>query len=153
MNNGKTIKDGGQIMDIVKALQEILEADDEVRGDPGKFQDHLSFLSMMNEKKHWLGETFTQANEYLARFPVGTVILMGPATSDMWWPDTKGSAANQKWQQLSGEYFALLTKGNIHPWIRGTAPLSELGLGLVFLQSVTPGLTITLKILGRTVLR
>ena len=39
------IKDGGQIMDIVKALQEILEADDEVRGDPGNFQDHLSFLS------------------------------------------------------------------------------------------------------------
>ena len=109
------INDGGHIMDIVKALQEILEADDEVRGDPGKFQDHLSFLSMMNEKKHGLGPTFTYANEYLARFPVGTVMLMGPATSDMWWPDTKGSAANQKWQKLSGEYFALLTKGNIHP--------------------------------------
>ena len=95
------IKDGGHIIDIVKALEELLESDDGVGGDPGKFQDHLSFLSMMNEKKGGLDPTFTYANEYLANFPVGTVLLMGPADADMWWPDTKGSAANQKWQKLS----------------------------------------------------
>ena len=99
-------------MDIVKALEKLLETDDEVRGDPDKFQDHLSFLSMMNEKKGCLSPTFTYANEYIAIFPVGTVMLMGPADADMWWPDTKGSAANQKWQKLFDEYFALLTKGN-----------------------------------------
>ena len=81
-------------MDIVKALEKLLETDDEVGGDPGKFQDHLSFLSMMSEKKGGLGPTFTYANEYLAKFPVGTLLLIGLADADMWWPDTNGSAAN-----------------------------------------------------------
>ena len=67
------IKDGGHIIDIVKALEELLESDDGVGGDPGKFQDHLSFLSMMNEKKGGLGPTFTHANEPFAKFPVGTL--------------------------------------------------------------------------------
>ena len=53
---------------------------------------------------------------------------MGPADADMWWPTAKGSAGSKTWTRLSVDYFAGLTKGNKHPYIRGTAPLSQLEL-------------------------
>ena len=91
------IKDGGLIEDIMAKLKEKLAADPWVRGDPSRFTDHLSFLTMQNESKFERDQYFQEAREYLNAFPVGTVSIFGPATADFWWPDTVGSAANAKW--------------------------------------------------------
>ncbi len=92
------------------------------------FQDHVNFLSTQNEKKGGLHDTFKKANAYLNKFPAGTLAIMGPADADMWWPTSKGSAGSTKWTRFSVEYFAELIKGNKHPYLRGTAPLSQLEL-------------------------
>jgi len=56
------------------------------------------------------------------------VSIFGPATADFWWPDTVGSAANAKWDKISHRYFNILTQGNVHPWMRGSAPLGDMEL-------------------------
>ena len=62
------------------------------------------------------------------RFTAGTVIIFGPADADLWWPDSKGAASSATWMKRSFTYFDALTEGNKHPYIRGTAPLSQLDL-------------------------
>ena len=122
------IKDSGQIEDIMAKLQQAMADDPEVRGDPSRFTDHLSFLTMQNENKYERNHFFEEASEFLGRFPVGTVSIFGPATSDIWWPDTVGSAGNAKWDKLSYLYFGIITKDNVHPWIRGSARLGNMEL-------------------------
>ena len=122
------IKDGGLIEDIMAKLKEKLAADPWVRGDPSRFTDHLSFLTMQNESKFERDQYFQEAREYLNAFSVGTVSIFGPGTADFWWPDTVGSAANAKWDKLSHRYFNILTQGNVHPWMRGSAPLGDMEL-------------------------
>ena len=63
-------------------LKEKLAADPWVRGDPSRFTDHLSFLTMQNESKFGREKHFQAAREYLNAFPVGTVSIFGPATAD-----------------------------------------------------------------------
>ena len=109
-------------------LKEKLAADPWVRGDLSQFTDHLSFLTMQNEKKGGREKQFRDAREFLNAFPVGAVSMFGPATADFWWPDTAGSAANAKWERLSQTHFGELTQGNVHPWMRGSAPLGDMKL-------------------------
>ena len=83
---------------------------------------------MQNENKYERNDFFQEASEYLGRFPVGTVSIFGPATADLWWPDTVGSAGNATWDKLSHLYFGILTNDNVHPCIRGSAPLGDMEL-------------------------
>ena len=85
------IRDGGHILDIIEGLQHLIDNDAEVGGDPSMFQDHVNFLSMQNEKKGGLHDTFKKANTYLNQFPAGTLTIMGPGDADMWWPTSKDS--------------------------------------------------------------
>ena len=90
------IKDGGHIEEIMAKLQQAMAEDPEVRGDPSRFTDHLSFLTMQNETKYERNRFFEEASQFLAQFPVGTVSIFGPGAADTWWPDTVGSAGNAK---------------------------------------------------------
>ena len=92
------------------------------------FQDHINFLSMQNEKQGDLHDTFKKANAYLSKFPAGTLTIMGPGDADMWWPTSKDSTSSKRWTRFSVDYFAELIKGNKHPYLRGSAPLSQLDL-------------------------
>ena len=92
------------------------------------FQDHINFLSMLNEKKGDLHDSFKNANTYLNQFPAGTLTIMGPGDADMWWPTSKDSTSSKRWTRFSVDYFAELIKGNKHPYLRGSAPLSQLDL-------------------------
>ena len=56
------IRDGGTILDIVAGLQTIVGKDGEAGGDPSMFQDRINFLSMLNEKKGDLHDSFNKAN-------------------------------------------------------------------------------------------
>ena len=83
---------------------------------------------MMNEKRNDLQENCRKANKALELYPVGTLIVFGPAEADFWWPQSKGSKSSTRWQRFSEEYFDILMQGSKHPYIRGTAPLSQLDL-------------------------
>ena len=103
------IRDAGKIEDIVKRLKEAVVDDPEVRGDPSRFTDHLSFLSCQNEQKCDRDPFLKACGQFLAEFPEGTVSIFGPATADTWWPESIGSAKSVKWDKLSQLYFNIIT--------------------------------------------
>ena len=95
------VRDSGLVMDVHAGLQSILSQNDPAGGDPNAFSDHISFLSMMNEKRGDAQPTFTMVRDALSGYSPGTVIFFGPGDADMWWPNDVGSAANATWQRRS----------------------------------------------------
>ena len=83
---------------------------------------------MMNEKRGDAEGLFKNVHDVLEEFAAGTVIIFGPADADLWWPDSKGAASSATWMKRSFTYFDARTEGGKHPYIRGTAPLSQLDL-------------------------
>ena len=106
----------------------MLNLHDPAGGDPDAFADHISFLSMMNEKRGDAETIFGRVRDALSVYSPGTVIFFGPGNADMWWPDSVGSAGNATWQRRSYAYFNALTEGGKHPYIRGDSALSQLDL-------------------------
>ena len=89
------IRDGGTILDIIAGLQTIVGKDGEAGGDPSMFQDHINLLSMLNEKKGDLHDSFRKANTYFNQLPGGTLTIMGPGDADIWWPTSKHSTKQE----------------------------------------------------------
>ena len=76
------VRDAGKIEDILNRLKQALVDDPEVRGDPLRFTDHLSFLSCQNEQKYDRDPFFKACGQFLAQIPKGTVSIFGPGTAD-----------------------------------------------------------------------
>ena len=106
----------------------MLNLHDPAGGDPDAFADHISFLSMMNEKRGDAEPIFGRVRDALSGYSPGTIIFFGPGDADMCWPDSAGSASNATWQRRSYEYFNTLTEGGKHPYIRGDSALNQLDL-------------------------
>ena len=69
------VKDCALISDIHAGLQTILSQNDAAGGDPIAFADHISFLSMMNEKRGDAADSFRRVRDALEAFAPGTVII------------------------------------------------------------------------------
>ena len=122
------VRDCGLVTDICAGLQSILAENDPAGGDPSAFSDHITFMSMMNEKRGDAAPSFSRVREALDKFSPGAVAIFGPGDADMWWPDCAGTSSNKTWQRRSLEYFSALTEGAKHPYIRGNSALSQLDL-------------------------
>ena len=121
------VKDNAMITGIYEGLLSMLSQIDPDRGNPISFSDQIFLLSMMNEKRNGAEGCFAKVRDELEKFPVGTVIILGPADADLWWPDCVDTASNETWNRRSHIYFEALTSGK-HPYIRGSAPLKQLDI-------------------------
>ena len=111
------------ITEICAGLQTILSQNDAAGGDPIAFADHISFLSMMNEKRGDAEDSFRKVRDALEAFAPGTVIIFGPADTDLWWPDCVGAASSATWMRRSFAYFDALTEGGKILILEGLHPL------------------------------
>ena len=60
----------------------MLSMHDPAGGDPDAFADHISFLSMMNEKRGDAEPIFGRVRDALGAISPGTVIIFGPGDAD-----------------------------------------------------------------------
>ncbi len=120
-----SVNDGAMITGICEGLLNMLSQVEPNRGNPISFSDQITLISTMNEKRGGAEDTFAKVRDELEKFAVGTVIILGPADADLWWPDCVGSASSETWTRRSYTYFEALISGK-HPYIRGSAPLKQL---------------------------
>ncbi len=89
------VRDSATITEICAGLQTILSQHDAAGGDPSAFVDHISFLSMMNDKRGDAEDTFRKIHDVLEEFAPGTVIIFGPADADLGGPIPRVQPAAQ----------------------------------------------------------
>ena len=119
-----SVNPSSEIHQIWGGLDHTIRHGDSNRGNPKLFDEQILLFSCMNEKKWTRDNNFMAVKDALEPYPVGSVAILGPGEADIWWPDEKGSPANNKWNKMAEYYFNILSSGK-HPYIRGNAPLGQ----------------------------
>jgi hypothetical protein len=85
------IQGAGKLPELIAQLKKLCDADPICQGDPALFRGHVCFCTALNDVKKGnkcLGsqalEITAKANEYLQKFPQGTVSICGPGSDKIW---------------------------------------------------------------------
>ena len=60
------VRDSATILEILAGMQTIVANNSEAGGDPSAFADHITFMSMMNEKRGDLQEKIVRRTKHLS---------------------------------------------------------------------------------------